>query len=60
MRRRPDPVVLAACIAAIAVGVLLALDRDGTLALSAGWVGALACAATGAVLVVSGITDRKD
>jgi hypothetical protein len=58
--RRLDPVTLAAGLAAIAVGALLALERGGTIELSAGWIAALACAAAGVVLIVSGIADHEE
>ncbi len=58
--RRVDPVTLAAGLAAILVGALLALERGGTIELSAGWIAALACAAVGVVLTVSGIADHGE
>lgn len=59
-RRRLDPVMLAAGLGAIALGALLALDRDGSIALGAGWIAVAVCAVAGSVLVVSGIFDRRD
>lgn len=53
-----DPTALAAGIAAIVVGTLLALERGGSIGLSAGWITALACAAAGAVLVISALAER--
>jgi len=59
-RRSPDLVGLAAGIAAVALGGLLALDRDGAITLGAGWIAVAACAAAGVVLVTSGLMDRRD
>jgi hypothetical protein len=58
--RRLDPVTLTAGLAALALGALLALDRDGSIALGAGWIAVAVCAAAGSVLVVSGLVDRRD
>ena len=61
MSGRPlDPVALAAGVAAVVAGALLALQQGGTIELSAGWIGAIACAAIGAVLVVSGVAAREE
>jgi hypothetical protein len=57
---RLDPVTLTAGLAALALGALLALDRDGSIALGAGWIAVGVCAAAGSVLVVSGLFDRRD
>jgi drug/metabolite transporter (DMT)-like permease len=59
-KRRPDPTTIAAGIAAIVVGVLLALDQDGTIELGAGWIAVLVCAAAGLVLLAGSLTGRDD
>lgn len=58
--RRIDATTMAAGIAAIVVGIVLALDQEGTIDLAAGWVIVLACAAAGVVLVVDGVVRHDD
>ena len=45
-------------VAVIALGVLLMLDAEGALDLSFALLAPVACAATGAILVVSGLSRR--
>jgi uncharacterized membrane protein len=56
--RSPDPVALAGGVVAVVLGVLLLLEAEGTIGLSAGWLAVALCAGTGAVLVVSGLSER--
>jgi hypothetical protein len=46
-------------IAVLALGVLLLLDASSTLELSFGVLAPVACAATGAILLASGMTRRR-
>jgi hypothetical protein len=46
-------------IAVLALGVLLLLDASNTIELSFGVLGPVACAATGAILLASGMTRRR-
>ena len=55
--RRLDRTSLAAGIVTIALGVILLLDAEGELVLSASVIGALVSAAIGLVLIASGLTD---
>ena len=57
--RSPDPTSVAAGIAVLALGVLLLLDASSTLELSFGVLAPVACAATGAILLASGMTRRR-
>jgi len=57
--RSPDPTSVAAGIAVLALGVLLLLDASSTLELSFGVLAPAACAATGAILLASGMTRRR-
>jgi len=57
--RRPDPASVVAGIAVLALGVLLLLDASGTLDLRFGVLAPVACAATGAILLASGMTRRR-
>ncbi len=59
MRRSPDPTSLVAGIAVLALGVLLLLDASGTLDLRFAVLAPVACAATGAILLASGMTRRR-
>ncbi len=59
MTRRPDPASVVAGIAVLALGVLLLLDASGTLDLRFGVLAPVACAATGAILLASGMTRRR-
>ncbi len=45
-------------VAVIALGVLLMLDAEGALDLSFALLAPVACAATGAILVASGLSRR--
>jgi hypothetical protein len=56
--RRTDATTMAAGIAAIVVGVVLALHEGGTIDLAGGWIVVLACAAAGIVLIVDGVAWR--
>jgi hypothetical protein len=46
-------------IAVLVMGVLLLLDATGTFDLSFGILGPVVCAATGAILLASGMTRRQ-
>ena len=59
MRPSPDPTSVVAGIAVLALGVLLLLDAGGTLDLRFGILGPAACAATGAILLASGMSRRR-
>ena len=57
--RSPDPTSVVAGIAVLALGVLLLLDAGGTLDLRFSVLAPVACAATGAILLASGLTRRQ-
>ena len=59
VRRNADPASLVAGIAVLALGVLLLLDAAGTFDLSFGVLGPAVCAATGAILLASGMNRRR-
>lgn len=59
MRPSPDPTSVVAGIAVLALGVLLLLDAGDTLDLRFGILGPAACAATGAILLASGMSRRR-
>jgi hypothetical protein len=59
VRSSPDPTSVVAGIAVLALGVLLLLDASGTLELRFGVLAPAACAATGAILLASGMTRRQ-
>jgi hypothetical protein len=46
-------------LAVLALGVLLLLDASGSFELSFGVLAPVACAATGAILLASGMTRRR-
>ena len=50
---------MVAGIAVLALGVLLLLDASGPLDLRFEVLGPVACAATGAILLASGLTRRR-
>ena len=56
--RRPDPLSLVAGLALIAFGIVLLLERSGTLQLRFAAVAPMACAVVGAILLTSGISRR--
>lgn len=55
---RPDIPSLAAGLAVIALGTLLLLDAVGAFELTFGLFAPVACAATGAILLASGLSRR--
>jgi hypothetical protein len=57
-RRRPDAPSLVAGLGTILLGVVLLLDRAGTLELHFGALAPLACAVVGAVLLAAGLVRR--
>ncbi len=57
-RRRPDPLSLVAGLALIAFGIVLALERSGTLELRFATVAPMASAVVGAILLTSGLSRR--
>jgi hypothetical protein len=57
--RSPDPTSVVAGLAVLALGVLLLLDASGTLDLRFAVLGPVACAATGAILLASGMARRR-
>jgi hypothetical protein len=59
VRHSPDPASLVAGLAVLALGVLLMLDASGTLDLRFAVLAPVACAATGAILLASGMTGRR-
>jgi hypothetical protein len=59
VRHSADPTSLVAGIVVLALGVLLLLDATGTLELSFGVLGPVACAAIGAILLASGLTRPR-
>ena len=56
---RPDPVSLAAGLALLVLGGLLLLDATSALELSFAVLAPVACAAAGAILLVSGLSRRE-
>jgi hypothetical protein len=59
LRDRIDLTSLVAGIAIAVIGALILLQDDGTIDLEAGWLFAVLAAATGVVLVASGIGARR-
>ena len=57
-RRRPDPLSLVAGLALIAFGIVLLLDRTGTLELHFSTMAPMAFAVVGAILLTSGLSRR--
>jgi hypothetical protein len=57
--RRPDPPTLAAGVALLVLGALVALDSRGAIDMSVGVLAPIALAAIGAVLLASGLS-RSD
>lgn len=58
-RRRPDPLSLVAGLALTAFGVVLLLDRTGTLELHFDTMAPMAFAVVGAILLASGLSRRE-
>jgi len=56
--RRPDRPALVAGAVLVAIGVVLALDAAGAIALSFAALAPIACAAVGAVLFAFGLSRR--
>jgi hypothetical protein len=56
--RRPDPAALVAGLGVVVLGVLVLLDRTGTLALRFGVLGPVVCAVLGAALLATGLSRR--
>jgi hypothetical protein len=56
---RPDLTSLVAGVAILALGALLLLDAVGGFELSFGVLAPVACAATGAILLASGMSRRR-
>ena len=59
MRRSPDVTSVVAGVAVVALGVLLLLDASGTFELHFRCWAPAACAATGAILLASGMTRPR-
>jgi hypothetical protein len=59
VRARPDLASLVAGLAVIALGVLLLLDTAGSLDMDFALFAPVACAATGAILVASGMSRDR-
>lgn len=59
MRSRPDLTSAVAGVAVLALGVLLLLDASGTLDLSFAILAPVVCAATGAILLASGMSRPR-
>ena len=58
-RERPDLLLLVAGCVLAAFGVVLLLDRTGTIELSFGSMAPMAFAVVGAVLLATGLTRRE-
>ena len=56
--RRPDPLSLVAGVALVAFGIVLLLERTGTLELRFSTVAPMAFAVVGAILLTSGVSRR--
>jgi hypothetical protein len=59
IRERLDITSLVAGIATVLIGTLILLQEDGTIDLEAGWLLSALAAATGVVLVASGLGARR-
>jgi hypothetical protein len=59
VRERLDMTSLIAGIAIVALGTLILLEEEGTIDLAGGWLLAVLAAATGVVLVASGMGARR-
>jgi NhaP-type Na+/H+ or K+/H+ antiporter len=59
MSSRPDITSLVAGIATALLGALILMQEEGTIDLEAGWLLAALAAATGVVLVASGMGARR-
>jgi hypothetical protein len=59
IRERLDVTSLVAGIAIVVLGALILLQEDGSIDLEAGWLLAVLAAATGVVLVASGLGARR-
>jgi hypothetical protein len=59
IRDKLDITSLVAGIAIVLLGVLILLQEEGTIDLEAGWLLAVLAAATGVVLVASGMGARR-
>jgi hypothetical protein len=59
MSARPDITSLVAGVATALLGALILLQEEGTIDLEAGWLLAALAAATGVVLVASGMGARR-
>jgi hypothetical protein len=59
IRARLDITSLVAGIATMVIGMLILLQEDGAIDLEAGWLLAALAAATGVVLVASGMGARR-
>ena len=57
-RRNPDALSLVAGLAIVLFGAVLLLDRADVLNLRFAWLGPLACAVAGAILLASGLVRR--
>jgi hypothetical protein len=57
--RSPDPTSVVSGIAVLVLGILLLLDATGSLDLRFGVLAPVGCAATGAILLASGMTRRR-
>jgi hypothetical protein len=58
-RRRPDALSLVAGLALMAFGVVLLLDRTGTLTLHFDTMAPMASGVVGAILLTSGLSRRE-
>ena len=56
--RRPEPLSLVAGLALVAFGIVLLLDRTGTLELHFDTMAPMAFAVVGAILLTSGLSRR--
>jgi hypothetical protein len=59
IREKLDVTSLVAGVAIVLLGILILLQEEGTIDLEAGWLLAVLAAATGVVLVASGMGARR-
>lgn len=59
LRERLDLTALVAGVAISALGAVILLQQEATIELEAGWLLAILAAATGVVLVASGVGARR-
>ncbi len=60
MARKPDRFALLSGVSIAALGLVLYLDAEGSITLSAGWIGVAVCVALGVILCASALISRDD